>query len=429
MTSRGAAAAALVSIWIILGAKGAVADPPSDRELPEALTLDRALDLLRDRSPRSRAEHARIDVAAAERIAAGVYPNPSLSYGGLALAHGANTGAAWQHQIVLEQPLLLFGQRGAREDVADLGVRAESARVSASLADRALAVRQAFATLVARQERARVLEESVAELSRLEQIVRGRQKAGDRSVYDVARIELETTTLRVELSNAQTDVEDASGRLASLLGFPGWRPRAEGDLEPRQLPTSLDRLWGTAQSQRPSIAAARAQEATARGGLTLARRERLPVPAVALGTLLTQQEISASVFFGLSLPLPVFDRGQGAIARATAEMRAGERAVEAELAETRADLERARAVYLRQRETLRNIEQQMVDRIPALRRMAEESYRGGSAGILELLDSFRSVKEIRLTHLAQREAVKQAEASLIAVAGLEPLGPARGRRR
>jgi outer membrane protein, heavy metal efflux system len=422
---KRAAATALVFIGVIFGAGTALAEPPGDLELPESLTLARALELLRDESPYARAEQARVDVVATERVAAGIYPNPSLSYGGLALAHGANTGTEWQHQIVVEQPLLLFGQRKAREDVADLGVRAEQARVSASLADRALEVRQAFATLVASQERVSVLEDSVAELSRLEQIVRGRQEAGDQSEYDVARIELETTTLRVELRNAQTDVEDASGRLASLLGFPGWRPRAEGNLEPRELPTGLEQLWGTARSQRPSIAAARAQEASARGGLTLARRERLPVPAVALGTLLTQQEDSVSVFFGLSIPLPVFDRGQGAIERATVEMRAEAHAVEAELAETRADLERAQAVYVRQRETLRNIEQEMVDRIPALRRMAEESYRGGSADILDLLDSFRSVKEIRLTHLAQREAVKLAEASLIAVAGLEPLGPAR----
>jgi outer membrane protein, heavy metal efflux system len=429
MTSRGVVAAVLACIWVVCGAGSALADSPRDREFPEVVTLDRALELLRDRSPRSRAEEERINVAAAERVAAGAYPNPSLSYGALALARGANTGAAWQHQIVLEQPLMLFGQRGARGDVADLNVRAERARVSASLADRALDVRQAFVTLVARQERARVLEGSVAELSRLEQIVRGRQEAGDRSGYDVARIELETTTLRIELHSAQTDVEDASGRLASLLGFPGWRPRAEGNLEPRQLPTNLERLWGTARSQRPSIAATRAEEASARGGLSLARRERLPVPALALGTLLTQQEDSASVFFGFSMPLPVFDRGQGAIARASAELRAGQRAVEAELAETRADLERARAVYVRQRETLRDIEERMVRRIPALRQMAEESYRGGNAGILELLDSFRSIKEIRLTHLAQREAVKLAEAELIAVAGLEPLGSAHGQRR
>jgi cobalt-zinc-cadmium efflux system outer membrane protein len=417
---------ALVTIALLMhllfGPADAIAAPPVEPELPEVLTLDRALELLRDQSPQSQAEQAQVEVAAAGRVAARVYPNPSVSYGAIALAQGANTGAAWQHQIVIEQPLLL-GHRRVRRDLADLDVSAERARVTASLAARALDVRQAFATLLARQERVRVLEESITELSRLEQIVRGRHEAGDRSEYDVARIELETTSLRVELRNAETDVEDAAGRLAALLGFPGWQPRAEGSLEPRELPTEVEQLWATAERQRPSIAAARAQASFARGGLTLARRERLPVPALALGTLLTQNDDSASLFFGFSFPLPVFDRGQGAIARATAEIQAGELAVEAELAESRAELERAQAVYVRHRETLQTIEQQMVERIPTLRRMAEESYRGGTAGILELLDSFQSVKEIRLTHLDQREAVKLAEAELIAAAGLEPLDP------
>lgn len=417
MTLARTVAALLICLVAALPCRSARAESPRSPALPEAITLQRALELL-EKSPRSLAERAQIDVAAAEREGARVLPNPSLSYGGLALAHGANAGPAWEHQIVVEQPLLLFGQRGARENVAELGTRAERARVTASLAERALEVRRAFATLVARQERLAVLEAGVEELSRLEHIVRKRQEAGDRSVYDVARIELETTALRVELHKAQTEVRDASGRLASLLGFPGWQPRAEGSLNPETLPSHLEQLWSAAQQRRPSIAAARAQLATARGGLTLARRERLPVPAVALGTQLTQREDSAAVFFGFSMPLPIFDRGQGAIARAEAEVRAGERAVAAELAESRAELERAQAVYLQEKETLRLVEEHMVNRIPALQRMAEDAYRGGTAGILELLDSFRSVQEIRLTHLAQREAVKLAEADLIAAAGL-----------
>lgn len=407
-------------VCMVMGAGEVRARSPDPHELPAVLTLDQALVLLREQSPRSMAEQARIDIAAAGRTGARVYPNPSISYGAVALAQGANTGAAWQHQIVLEQPILL-GHRTARKQLAELDVDAERARVSVDLTERALAVRLAFATLLARQERVRVLEQSVAELSRVEQIVRGRQQVGDRSEYDLARVELETTALRVELHNAEIDVEDASGRLAALLGFPGWHPRADGSLDPRELPASFDVLWDTTQRQRPSIVAARAQDAFARGGLTLARRERRPVPALAIGTLLTQREDSASLFFGFSLPLPVFDRGQGSIARANAEIQAQALVVEAELAESRAELERAQAVYVGRRQTLQTIEQQMVDRLPALTRMAEDSYTSGSAGILELLDAFDSVKDVRLMHLDQREAVKLAEAELIIVAGLEPL--------
>src|SRR5439155_1584001 len=171
---------------------------------------------------------------------ANTWPNPSLSYGGLRLASGTSTGAVTQHQFVVDQPLLLFGQRQTRRDVADLNISAEQGRVAASLAERRLDVRQAFATLLARQEQLRLLQDSRIELQRIEQVVRGRAHAGDRSQYDVLRIETEGRMLDVEVMNATTDVDDAAGRLAALLGFAGWRPRADGSLEAGNTPTEFD---------------------------------------------------------------------------------------------------------------------------------------------------------------------------------------------
>ena len=390
-------------------------------ELPEEVTLAAVVALLRDQSPRSRAEQARIAVAEGERLGAGVWQNPSLSYGGVALAQGTNTGSAWQHQFTLEQPLLIFGQTSARSSAAELGVRAERAQVAADLGERALAARQGFYTLVARQERVKALQESLTELQGLEKIVRGRQAAGDRSVYDVTRLALETSTLDTELSIARTEVADASGRLAAVLGFPGWHPRAQGELGARELPTDFDQLWSVAQRQRPSIAAAQAAESRARAGLTVARRDWLPVPSLALGTLVTRDANSVAVTFGASVPLPVFDHGQGPVARASADIDLQSRRVAAELAETRAELERARAVYLAERDTVAKIEHDQVAQIPVLERMAQQSYQGGGTSVLELLDAFRSVKEIRVTYLERQEALKLAEETLIASAGLEPL--------
>lgn len=387
-------------------------------DLPDVVTLDRALALLRERSPRQRALAARVAVAATERVAASAYPNPSLSYGGLALAHGAQVAPQWQHQIVVEQPVLLSGQRDARRSVADLGVNTARAEAATELAERAHAVRAAFFKLLTNQERVRVLEENLADLSRIEEIVRGRQQAGESSVYDVTRIELETGALRLEIASARTDVADAAGQLATELGFPGWQPRARGELTPNELPPSLEQLWAKAQ-RRPAVAAARAREASARGGLDLARRERQPVPSLALGTLLTQQEGSASVYLGLSVPLPVFDYGRGALARAGAEVTAEARALEATLAESRAELERAQLVLLQRRETLRQVEEHLVGKLPTLRALAEQSYLGGGSGILDLLDALRSLREIRLVHLERLESVKVAETDLITAAALE----------
>jgi cobalt-zinc-cadmium efflux system outer membrane protein len=402
-----------------------VAAQPAPASLPATVTIEQVLQLLAERSPRTIADRAAVAVVAADRITASTRPNPSVSYGGVHLVSGLSTGATTQHQVVLEQPLLMFGQRGARVGAADLNVAAEQARVGDTLAQRRLAVRQAFASLLSKQQQAQVIQTSLADLERVQQVVRGRAEAGERSRYDVMRIETETETVRVEALNAETVVEDAAGQLAALLGFPGWSPRATGALTPTDVPTDVELLWTTAQARRPSIVAARQQQAASQGGLFLARRERLPIPAVSGGAQITNDVAGTSAFFGFSTPLPFFDRNQGPIAKANAQFEADQRAIEAELAESRAEIERAANVLVKRREALTRLEAQVVQRTPLLRQMAEDAYREGSADILELLDAMRSLKDIQLTHVQQLESTKLAEEAVISAAALDEVSATR----
>jgi outer membrane protein, heavy metal efflux system len=404
---------------LLLAGNARPATAGQDESLPARVTLAQVLELLDQRSPRTIAERARVDIVAADRITARTLPNPSISYGGLRLAAGANLGAVMQHELVVDQPLLLYGVRGSRRDVADLNVSAEQARVAADLADRRLQVRQAFVSLVARQQGLRILQDSLSELQRAESVVRGRADEGDRSQYDVLRIETERRTLEVELMNAATEVTDASGRLAALLGFPGWLPEADGTLDPTNVPTDFNVLWDLTQERRPALVAVRQRQNATRGALLLTRRERLPVPALTGGVVQTRDERSTSAFFGLSLPLPLFDRSQGAIARADAELRAETLALEAEMAEARAEVERTRATLIARRQALGAVQGDILQRVPTLRRMAEDAYREGQGGILELLDASRSLRDIQLLHVRQLEMTRLAEEDVIATTGLD----------
>jgi cobalt-zinc-cadmium efflux system outer membrane protein len=233
------------------------------------------------------------------------------------------------------------------------------------------------------------------------------------------RIEVQTRALEIEVANVRADITDASGQLAALLGFAGWSPRATGSLEPGDVPTETEALWDAAQRGRPGLIAVRQRQAAAYGGLNLARRERLPIPTLAAGTVVTHDAYSTSAFFGFSLPLPLFDRNQGAIARAAAEANAETLALAAEEAEARAEIERAATVLRERRAALTELEADVMQRVPVLRRMAEDAYQAGSGSILELLDAFTSLKDIRLRELQQLEAAKLAEGECIAVAGLD----------
>jgi cobalt-zinc-cadmium efflux system outer membrane protein len=390
------------------------------QELPAQVTLDDVLKLLDERSPRTVAGRASIAVAAADRITAATLPNPTVSYGGVHLATGFSTGAVTQHQFLVEQPLLFLHQRQARLEVADANIDAEEARVSDALASRRLSVRSAFASLLSRQEQWRLLQQALDNMEHVQQLVRGKAAAGDRSKYDVARVDVETEALRAETLSAAADVEDLAGQLAVLLGFPGWSPRALGTLDVREnLPTNVEELWTTASERRPSLIALRRQQVAARGGVFLAQRDRLPVPAISGGIQTTRDVTGTSALFGVSVPMPLFDRNQGAIAKATAQVTAADLELQAAQAEVRAQIENSALVLAKRKEALHTFEGAVTDRVPVLRRMAEDAYREGSADILELLDAHRSLRDLQVEHVQQLEAVKLAEEALISAAGLD----------
>jgi cobalt-zinc-cadmium efflux system outer membrane protein len=409
---------------LILSARGVSGQAQAGgAALPSSVTLDEVLKILDEQSPATAAERASIAVAAAERVTAQTYPNPSLSYGGVHLVSGLSTGAVTQHQLVLEQPLLLFHQRDARLGAADAGVKVEQARVAEALADRRLAVRQAFATLLSRQEQAQIFEDSLTNMERVQQLVRGRQTAGDRSEYEVLRVELETESLRVEAMNAAADVDDASGQLAAIVGLPGWKPRGTGTLEVGNVSTDVEGLWQEAERRRPSLVALRQQQVAARGGLFLAERERLPVPSLSGGAQTTRDVNGTSIFFGFSIPLNLFDHNQGPVAKATAQITAADLEIQAGLGEARAEIERVATVLGKRRAALSAFEGAVSQRVPTLRRMAEAAYQEGSADILELLDANRSLRDFQLTRVQQLEAVKLAEESVVSAAGLDEKEP------
>jgi cobalt-zinc-cadmium efflux system outer membrane protein len=387
--------------------------------LPTNVTLNDVLQLLEQRSPRTIAGRASIAVAAADRISAETLPNPTVSYEGVHLVSGQSTGAITEHQFLVEQPLLMFHQRQARFDAAEAGVNAETAHVAEALASRRLAVRGAFASLLSRQEQQRILHVSLTDMERVQQLVRGRAAAGDRSQYDVTRVEVETESLRLQAMNAAAEVDEVAGQLAVLLGFPGWSPRAVGTLDVGGVSTDVEQLWAIAQQRRPSLVVLRRQQAAARGGLFLAHRERLPVPSISGGAETTRDVNGTSALFGLSVPLPFFDKNQGAIAKASAQVSAAELDLQAGLAEARAQIESAAAVLRKRKDGLQVFETAISDRVPALRRMAEDAYREGNADILELLDANRSLRDVQLARVQQLEAVKLAEETLISAAATD----------
>jgi cobalt-zinc-cadmium efflux system outer membrane protein len=396
----------------------AVESSPSDGPA-QTLTLARALELASTAdSPRAAVLRSHVGEAKADVVAAKVAPNPSLDYEGTRLHSGTNTGAATVDQWSLEWPLLMFGQRGARKRAASSGVAAAEAHVEADLAARARDVRVAFDDLLSQQERTRILEEARADLERVAKIVTARKDAGEASEYDSLRVQTEFREMDATLGDARGDLADARGRLAVLLGCPGFTARAVGELKvDAAAPLDVEALWTIASEKLPALSAARRDAEAASAEARAARRDAWPVPVLTGGAVLTQDAQSNSAMFGVSIPLPVLDRNQGAVAHAQAKE--DETALERKAleAETRADLERAVAVATKRRAALAELDADVSSRLPEMRSMAESAYREGRGDILELLDAFRSLIATRLARVDAFAGATHADADLLFLTG------------
>ncbi len=395
----------------------AIENPDS---LPKVVTIDELLHIVREKSPRYAAALSSIETAQAEVTAADVLPNPTLSYGRFQQTKG-KTGTQFdgpsQQQYNVSIPLLVSGQHGARKEFAERKVEVAESNVEVDYNQIIRETWRLFVQLLAGQERIALLEKSHQELQQLKEIVTGRADAGAASQYDVLRMEQETQAMATRLESARTDVVGTTGQLGVLLGLPNWKPQVSGSLTPLGTPADINKLWALAEENNPAIETAYRETVAADANIEKAKTERWPIPALQVGTAYTDKPYGLATYVGVAVDVPIFDRGQGGMARAEASKHTAILNRELLLASTRQELERAVEVLKRRRATLTNYETQVVEPLVTIRQMSEDAYRFGKTSLLELLDASRSRTEIKSNYIDLLVGEIEAELDAMMVAG------------
>ncbi|WP_158625176.1 TolC family protein [Corallococcus terminator] len=281
------------------------------------LTFEAALALARERAPalleaRAHVQAARGQVAGAAPLLRG-NPQLDLQAGPRRLVTGERgTDLA----VGLSQPLEIGGQQGLRRDAARAGLSREEAQerdaerlVLGEVAGRFLRVLHA-------QERVKLADTVVVALTDTVHATERRFEAGDVPVVDVNVAKVARARARAEQALARGEASALMDELRALLGasIPEV-PGVQGDLRTLALaPLPRDTRK---KLERADLTALEEEHTQAQANATLGRREALP--DVTLGVRY-QREADETVLLGtLSVPLPVFARGQEARASAEAE--------------------------------------------------------------------------------------------------------------
>jgi cobalt-zinc-cadmium efflux system outer membrane protein len=391
------------------------------------LTEAEALARLTPEASRVRALRAPIEVARAEALAAGRWPNPRLS------VERQSVAGVTEYYASVSQLLPVTGRRAFEVQEASTLVQARTRRADDDVRRLRADLRLAFAALVVAQARERVLTASHERLRELSETLARRENAGDAAGFDRLRAEREVLDLESDLAVVATERAMAQARLAGFLGDgtgASLLVAVEGSSPAPPVP-ALETLLAQAESASGDLAAFQHEIDAARFAAQAADRRRVPEPEIFGGTksstagsggsggAVTVGSGAVGPLIGVQLTLPLFDRAKPELALAAARAAQAEAAAAARRSELRAEAAALRESVIQRRAVADRYRAEAIGSAAQIERIAQVSYDAGERGILELLDAFRSSASARGRPSALDFAVRQAELELEFVSGWE----------
>jgi cobalt-zinc-cadmium efflux system outer membrane protein len=363
----------------------------------------------------------------ARALQEGLLPNPTLGtevenfgrFGGDANGEGVERS---QTTVGLTQLLELGGKRGKRASVARLDGRLAGWDYERARRDVAARTLKAFVAGLVAQERLALAEEGVVLARQASGAARMQVDAGVGSPADAARAE--ASLAQAEAEAARRAREDRAARIALAATWGSTSPaftRLAGTLEPPGAPRPLEE-FRRALAENPDLARWGTAVERARAGVALEEARRIPDVTVRIGSRrFTSAETNAFVA-EVSVPLPVFDRNQGGVREAYERL--GKTRAEQHAAAVGADAAVGTAYeeLLAAWEHATELRRRVLPRSQAALDATRRAHGEGVLGWLDVLDSQRTVFELRGEYLESLARYHAAAADLERLTGLSVTG-------
>jgi cobalt-zinc-cadmium efflux system outer membrane protein len=376
-------------------------------------------------NPSLRAQKQTIVSSQAAEVTAGLRPNPTLQ--------NDTTSAT----LGLYQEFEIGGKRTARIRSARLAT--EISRTDAADTERLLTLdlRQAYVSALQAQSDLKFARENLANYHRTVELNRQMLQQGEIARADYLRIQLQTLQFETDVDDATLELSTAKANLRGLLGAADLPHdfEVDGELEATPFDDSLAHLKDLALTNRPDLQSSDAARRKAAADVQVAQANRWPDPTVGISFLHTGNEMPGPQWFepfysrgatsngmgvGVALiPLPIFNRNQGEIARAKSEeVRAGLLA-QAARNQVILDVESAYAQFISARDRLHLYEATYLGAAKESLDIEDFSFHKGGASVLDFLDAERTYRATQLGYHQQLAAYLVALAQLRSAAGLD----------
>lgn len=386
------AASAEIPIAGTIEAKDAAAiEPRGDITLAQSL----ALTLLRN--PELAAYSWEVRAAEARELQAGLRPNPELEFeieefGGTGGKSGSGSAVT---TLGVAIPIELGAKRLKRTRVARLEKGSAGWDYESKRLDVLAETTRSFIETLAAQERHALSEELFHLSEKALETVAARVKAGKVSPLEETRAGVTLSMSRIEMERTDRELQAARKRLASNWGSsaPSFK-KASGNFYNVADIETFDKLK-TMAGMNPDIARWDQEMELRRAKMDMEKAAGTPDMSVGLGTQRFRESDERAFVLRFGFTLPVFDRNQGGslaagreFDKAAEERKAVELNVLTELNEAWQKLNSAHLEAAALKDEVLPSAQWAFD-------AAQEGYRYGKFGYLDVLDAQRTLFEVK----------------------------------
>ncbi len=400
---------------------------------PQPLTEDQAVAAAIERSRDLIAARLSVEAAQVDEAAAGVLPNPVLSYGlaNLVVGQGNDQNHTVDPRffdqpvqtVSVSQVLDVWFKRSKRVEAAEKGVEGAQFLVEQAVREVSWAVRTAFADALRANEEWLLTTEARGRYDETVRLSAARLKVGDISETDYEKIELEQLRFQALEAQAALQADLARQRLAALMSLPPSQvpqvlaPTAKDDARELDAAGLIER----ALQRRPDLKAALKTVERAQAALASQRREAWPDVALTLSythdDFTVSGDNSNTLALGVSLPLPLFDRNQAGVGHARVDLTNAENDRDRLELTIAHDVTDAVKRSVKARAQLRLLTDDVSPRASQALKVAEKSYQTGAISLLELLEAQRTYVEVREQQVDSTFQYRQAVIDLTHAVG------------
>ncbi|MFG6490483.1 TolC family protein [Roseateles sp. BYS78W] len=373
----------------------------------DSLTLEQALELATSRSFVVSAAQRELEAQDGSVRQAGAFRNPELA------ASVEDTRSATRTTTTtLNIPLELGGKRTARVNAAQRSrdlAQVELANAKAQVRSSAIA---AYFAVLAAQERSKLATNSADLATSGAQAVSKRVAAGKVSPVDATRAQVDQANTQLELAEAQAELSTARHALANLWGDAEPRfVRVGGDINAIPERAPLPELMGRLE-EAPALLAARTEVERRKALVDVERSKATPDVTLSVGAKRDNELGRTQAIVGLSIPLPLFDRNQGAVYEANKRADKAEDEFQAARLRVLADLQTAAAQLSIARTSLQTLQSTVLPAAQQAYDSASKGFEAGKFGFLDVIDAQRSLLQARARYLSTLSNAYQAATAI-----------------